>query len=133
MIQLKNEDAAKLILRLTVGILMLTHGIGKIMHGIDGVQAMTVAVGLPQWFAYGVYIGEVIAPVLLIVGYYGRIAALIIAFTMANAIYMANGSALFALNKFGAPVIELPIFYLMTALAIFFLGSGKYSIKLVRS
>ncbi len=129
MIQLKNDDAAKLILRLTVGILMLSHGIGKIMHGIDGVQAMTVAVGLPQWFAYGVYIGEVIAPILLIVGYYGRMAALVITFTMANAIYMANGGDLFALNTFGAPVIELPLFYMMAALAIFLLGSGKYSIR----
>ena len=130
---MKNEDAAKLILRLTVGILILTHGIGKMMHGIDGVQAMTVAVGLPQWFAYGVYIGEVIAPILLIVGYYARIAALIIAFTMANAIYMAHSSDIFSLNSHGSPIIELPLFYLMTALAIFLLGSGKYSVKLVRS
>jgi len=126
---LRNDDIAKLILRITVGVLMFSQGIGKLVHGIDAVKAMTVGAGLPQWFAYGVYVGEVVAPLLLLAGYYSRIAALLIAFTMFNAIYLANGDDLFDLNKFGAPVIELPLFYLMSALAIFLLGPGKYSIN----
>lgn len=126
---LENSDLAKLILRITVGGLMLSHGIGKLVHGIDVVQTMTVSAGLPQWFAYGVYLGEIIAPLLLLAGYYSRIAALLIAFTMLNAIYLANGANLFDINKFGAPVIELPLFYLMAALSLFLLGPGKYSIN----
>lgn len=125
----RDDDIAKLILRVTVGGLMLSHGIGKLLHGIDAVKTMTVSAGLPQWFAYGVYMGEVVAPLLLLAGYYSRIAALLIAFTMLNAIYLANGDNLFDINKFGAPVIELPLFYLMTAVSIFLLGPGKYSIN----
>lgn len=125
---LRDDDIARLILRLSVGFLLLSHGIHKLVDGIDPVISMVEDVGLPAWFAYGVYIGEVIAPLLLIVGYYGRIAALVIVFTMANAIYLAHRDDIFVLDGLGAPVIELPMLYLLSALAIFLLGTGRYSI-----
>ena len=126
---LRNDDLAKLLLRITVGGLMLSHGIGKIVHGISGAQSMTVSAGLPEFLAYGVYIGEVIAPLLLLIGYYSRIAALVLAFNMGSAIYIAHSSDIFMLNKFGAPVIEVPLFYLMAALAIFLFGPGRHSVN----
>ncbi len=121
-------DIAKLLLRLTAGI-MLFHGIHKIMHGIDGVKHLTVSAGLPEFFAYGVYLGEVVAPLMVLVGYYARAGALIMAFTMANAIYLAHSSQLLSLNKHGAPAIELPLMYLLLCMAIAFAGPGKYAIN----
>jgi len=47
-----QPDIAKLLLRLSVGILMLFHGIHKMIHGIGGIKSLTVNAGLPEFFAY---------------------------------------------------------------------------------
>lgn len=126
---LENSDIGKLVLRVSVGTLMLSHGIAKMMHGIGGVKALTVNAGLPEYIAYGIFMGEVTAPLMIILGFYSRIGALILAFTMGSAIYLAHLNDIFILNKMGAPVIELPLLYLLLAISIFLLGPGKYSIN----
>lgn len=73
----KNTDLGILILRLSVGILMLLHGIAKLSHGAEGIEQMLAASGLPSFIAYGVYVGEVIAPLLIILGLGTRAAAAI--------------------------------------------------------
>ena len=124
----QNSDIAKLLLRLSAG-MMLFHGIHKILHGIDGIKRLTAASGLPEFLAYGVYIGEVIAPLMVIVGYYSRLGGLVIAFTMANAIYLAHASELFSLGRHGAPAAELPLLYLFLGIAIALIGPGKYAVN----
>jgi putative oxidoreductase len=42
---------------------------------------MLAGVGLPEFIAYGAYIGEVVGPILLILGLYGRIGAGLVAIT----------------------------------------------------
>ena len=124
----QNLDIARLLLRLTAG-LMLFHGVHKLLHGIDGIKALVAGAGLPQFFAYGVYVGEVIAPIMVILGYYTRIGALIMTFTMANAIYLAYRADLFSLGKQGGPVIELPILYLLLSVAVALAGPGKFALN----
>jgi len=65
---LQSDDAGKLVLRLTLGILILLHGIAKLMDpgGLAGISGMLAAKGLPAFIAYGVYIGEVVAPAMII-------------------------------------------------------------------
>ena len=79
---LTHEDFGKLLLRLAVGGLMLFHGMHKLIGGVDGISGMLVAKGLPGFIAYGVLIGEVVAPVLIVLGILTRPAALVLAFTM---------------------------------------------------
>ena len=74
-----NESAGKLILRIVLGVTILLHGIHKLMGGVDWLDGMLVNEGLPTFFKYGVYVGEVIAPLLLIAGWYSRIGAWLIA------------------------------------------------------
>ena len=124
-----NSDIAKLLLRLSVGIMMLFHGVDKIINGIGGVKHLTKSAGLPEFLAYGVYIGEVIVPILIVLGLYARVASLFLAFNMLMAIYLAYGNSLFELNKHGAPLIELPMFYFILSIVIFLLGSGKYAVN----
>ena len=64
----QSNDIAKLLLRLSVGLLMLFHGVEKIINGINGVKHLTRSAGFPEFFAYGVYIGEVIVPIFIILG-----------------------------------------------------------------
>jgi putative oxidoreductase len=122
-----SEDFGKLILRLTLASLMLFHGFHKIFSGIDGIKFLVTKAGLPEALAYGVYVGEVIIPLLLILGFYTRIASLIFAINMGFAIFLAFSDKLFVLTKTGGPLIELPIFYLFVSVAILFLGAGRYS------
>jgi len=122
------EHIGKLILRLMLGGLMLFHGLNKVMHGVGFIQGLVVAQGLPEILAYSVYLGEILAPVLLILGWKSRVWAGVIAFNMAVAIYLTQMSAFLKLGAHGAWTLEVPMFYLLTALAIAFLGSGKYAI-----
>lgn len=90
-----HHDTGLLLLRLTFGILMLFHGVAKIEHGVNWIVSILQAVGLPGFIAYGVYIGEVVAPVLIILGIFTRPAALIYALTLLVAtLWLEQGSFL---------------------------------------
>ena len=125
---LSHEDFGKLLLRLVVGGLMLFHGLHKLFDGVDGISAMLVAKGLPGFIAYGVLVGEVVAPILLILGVLTRPAALVLAFTMVVAWLMVGLGNTGALDKTGAWAIESLVYFFVAALAIAFLGAGKYEL-----
>jgi putative oxidoreductase len=125
----QNSDVAKLIIRLSLGVMMLFHGVEKIINGISGVKHLTTSAGLPEFLAYGIYIGEVVVPIFIILGLYARVASVVLALNMLGAIFLAYGSSLFELGKHGAPVIELPLLYLILSIVLFLLGSGRYSVN----
>ena len=126
-----NDALGKLVLRLTVGILMLFHGAAKIMHPgtVDYIGGVLSNAGLPSFLAYGVYIGEVIAPLMLILGIYSRYAAMIVVVNMLFAIGLMHNGEIFLLTEQGGWRLELQGFYLFGAIAIMFLGSGSQAIK----
>jgi putative oxidoreductase len=84
--------------------------------------------GLPTAVAYGSYVGEVVAPVLILLGPLTRLASLGVAGTMVMAVYLALSSQVFALNQFGGWAIELNAFFFLTALALALLGPGRFSV-----
>jgi putative oxidoreductase len=123
-----DADFGKLLLRLNIGGLMLFHGYKKAMYGIDGIKALVINNGFPELLAYGVYIGEIVVPILIVLGVLTRISSLIMAFNMAFAIYLAHSSHILVLNeKSGSLIIETPLLFLLGALALAFIGAGKYS------
>jgi putative oxidoreductase len=124
-----NDDLGKLVLRLTLGILMLLHGIAKLSNGIGGIEGMLVSHGLPAFLAYGVLVGEVLAPLLVIFGLYARIGGAIMAINMVVAIALAHSSQLLQISKSGGWALELQGFFLFTAIAVALIGPGKFSIN----
>ena len=124
----QNNDIAKLLLRVSLGVLILFHGVHKLIHGIGGVQSMLLHAGLPQFLAYGVYVGELVVPIFIILGLYARVSSLVLAFNMLCAFYLAYGFG-FSLSKYGGLSGETPLIYFILSIAIFFLGSGKYSVN----
>lgn len=124
-----SADMGKLLLRLSVGGLMLFHGVHKLIHGHEGVRGLLAKKGLPEWLAYGVPVGEVLAPLLIIAGLFARPAGLVVAFTMAMAMYLARGGSAFGRNSHGALNSELELLFLLGGIAIFFLGSGSMSAR----
>jgi putative oxidoreductase len=125
----QKEDLGKLILRITSAGLLFLHGSHSAIYGIQHVKNMVTAVGLPEFIAYGNLIGEVVAPLFIMIGYKTRIAALIMAFNMLASIVIAHRDIAFARNDFGGWMIELNIFFLFTAIAIALLGAGKWSVS----
>ena len=126
-----SPDTGKLILRLCVGGLMLFHGVAKIMHpaSLDFISGLLTANGLPVFLAYAVYIGEVLAPLMVIVGYQARVGALLIATNMLFALFLAHTGDFFSLSEHGGSAIEIQLFYLLSATAVVFLGSGRLAFK----
>jgi len=126
-----NADVGQLILRLSVGGLMLFHGVSKLMHpaSLDFISGMLAGNGLPAILAYGVYIGEVVAPLMIIAGFKARLGGLILLINMLFALLLAHRGDFFSLSEHGGWMIELQMFYLLSALAIVFLGSGKFAVK----
>jgi putative oxidoreductase len=103
-----------------LGVLLLFHGIDKVMHGTAFIEKMLVASKVPyyEYVQYGVYIGEVIAPLLLIFGQYMRISGAIVAFNMLVAIFLVHQNTLFSLGEHGAWSIEVPMLYLIGGLTL---------------
>ncbi|MDZ5458694.1 DoxX family protein [Azohydromonas lata] len=122
-----GEDAGKLVLRVALGVLILLHGIAKIVGGPGFIMGLVAKAGLPAALGYGVYIGEVVAPLLLIVGLYTRAAALIVFINMLVAIGLVHMGQIGQINKQGGWELELQGMYLFGALAVALLGAGRYS------
>ncbi len=124
-----NESTGKLILRLALGALILLHGIAKLIGGVGGLSGMVTAAGLPAFVTYGVYVGEVIAPILVLLGWYSRIGAALIAINMVFAMALAHRAELFVLGQSGGWALELQGMFLFTAIAIALIGPGRFSLN----
>ncbi|HWP81038.1 MAG TPA: DoxX family protein [Bacteroidota bacterium] len=123
----KSDDVGKLLLRVAVGGLMLFHGVSKLSTGVAWIEGMLGGFG---FMAYATYLAEVLAPILILVGVWTRPAALLIMIDMLTAILLVFGSAALTIKEMGGGwTIELEVFFLLSALALWFTGAGKYSIK----
>lgn len=122
-------DAGKLLLRLTFGVLVMFHGVAKLFHGTAWIADMLRAEGIPGFVAYGVFVGEIVAPVLIILGYLTRPAALIYAVNILIAILLVGTEKFFMVTEVGAWGLETEALYFLGAICILLLGPGKYSIS----
>lgn len=125
----RNQNIGLLILRVSIGFMLLLHGIFKVANGFSGIKGMLAGMGMPGFFAYGALVGEVVAPVLLIIGLLTRPAAAVVAFNMLVAVAMTHSAAIFSLTPMGGWAIELPMLFFFPAVALIFTGGGKYIIS----
>lgn len=123
-----SENIGKLLLRWMLAGMMLFHGVNKALHGVGFIKGLVHGQGLPEWAAYGVFIGEIVAPLFLILGWKSRLWAGIIALNMAVAIYLTQMASFMQSGAHGAWAMEVSMFYFLTAVIIVFLGSGKYAV-----
>jgi putative oxidoreductase len=122
------DDRGKLVLRVLLAILILFHGVSKLIGGIGPISGMLTKAGLPGAVGYLVYIGEVVAPLLILVGVFTRAAALVVVVNMIVALLLVHTRQFFTLNDTGGWALELQGMYLGTAVAIALLGAGRYSL-----
>jgi putative oxidoreductase len=124
-----TDNIGKLVLRLALGIFMLFHGYAKIVKGVSGIETSLINMGLPGWVAYGVYIGEIIAPLLVIAGFYARAGGLIIVINMIFAVALSHSTQLLDLGRSGGWALELQGFFLLTGLVVALIGPGRFAIN----
>lgn len=131
-----QNDTAGLILRLTLGGVMLPHGLQKVfgLFGGAGLQAtmntFTTMLGLPAPVAVLVILAESAGALGLIVGFFTRLCALGIALVMGGAIYFVHLQHGFFMNwsgKQGGEGFEYHILAIGLAVALFIHGGGKWS------
>lgn len=122
------DDLGKLVLRVAVGGMLIMHGIGKLFGGIGGIENMVIGAGMPAFFAWAVYIGEVIAPALMILGYYARLGAILGTLNMLVAIMLAHSHQVFSVGSMGGWAIELQGLFLFGCFSVALLGAGRYSV-----
>lgn len=123
-----TQDLGKAILRIVLGVLILLHGIAKLKSGPGFVVQVVAQAGLPEQIAYLVYIGEVLAPALLIIGLWTRAAGLVIAINMVFAFALVHTKQLGEMAPTGGWALELQAMYLAAALAVALLGAGRLSV-----
>ncbi len=125
-----SDDLGKLIVRVSVGGLLLFHGVSKLLHGVAWIPPMLQMHGLPGALAYGVFVAEIIAPICIVAGWKTRLLALTIVFEMIVVVWLVFRDMIFSVKPSGGGwMIELEIFFLLGSAALFFLGSGKFSIS----
>ena len=132
-----QNDNTGLIMRLTLGGVMLPHGLQKVfgLFGGAGLQttmnAFTTKMGLPAPLAGLVILAESAGALGLIFGFCTRLCALGIALVMGGAIYLVHAQHGFFMNWFGRQAgegFEYQLLALGLALALFIHGGGKWSL-----
>lgn len=127
-IMYRKDDVGRLLLRLTIGGLMLIHGINKLLYGTEQVGQILSRAGIPAFFSFAVFLGEVLGPILMIIGFKARIGAFLVAINMFIAVLLVHAGELTQVNQLGGWMVELNMLYLLGAIAVIFLGSGRYSV-----
>lgn len=124
------NDIARLLLRVTLGVTTLLHGIAKIVHpeSLGWISEQLTAMSMPSFLAYGVFVGELIAPAFVLVGLFTRPAAAVIVVNMVFALLLAHGGDILRLNETGGWAIELQVYYVITALALVLVGGGRFGL-----
>lgn len=122
------DDLGKLALRIVLALLILFHGIGKVMGGVGPISAMLAKAGMPAAFAYAAYLGEVVAPLMILFGVWTRVGALLIAINMTVALLLVHTGQFFTLSKAGGWALELQAMYFVAAVVLVLQGAGRYSL-----
>lgn len=133
-----DGDYGALLLRVTLGIVILPHGLQKLLgwfggHGVAAtVDSFQQYFGMPAVITYLVILAESVGAVFLIVGFLSRFAAVSIGLVMIGAIYTVTGRWGFFMNWYSeqgrGEGFEYHLLVLGMVAALVIKGSGKWSL-----
>ena len=119
----KATDWASLILRLSLGLLMLNHGYPKLMKFFSGEEIKfgdPIFLGVTASLTLAVF-AEFFCSILIAIGLWTRLALIPLMITMLVAVSIVHFND--PMNK-----KELGLLYLLPYIALFLLGSGRFSV-----
>ena len=122
-----NTQYAALILRLSLGVMLIAHGLLKVMvFTVPGTVQFFASVGFPGWMAYIVIAAEIGGGVLLLGGVWTRWIALALLPVLLGAIsvHWQNGWVFSAANGGW----EYPVFFALALIVQALLGPGAFAL-----
>lgn len=121
------DALGKLVLRLSVAGLLLPHGVHKLLEpdSLTHIGNSLSDHGLPSVLAYGVLVGEIVAPLMALVGWRSRIAGVLMVVNLAAAVALMHMGEITRVKADGGWALELQGAWLFGALALALLGSGR--------
>lgn len=124
----RNIESAALLLRLALGTMFIAHGLLKfIVFTLPGTAKFFASVGFSAWTAYPVAYFEVVAGILLVIGFYSRYIAIISIPVLLGSLSVHVGNGwLFSSPNGGW---EYPAFLTVSAVVVALLGDGAYSVR----
>lgn len=131
-----TDSPAALILRVTLGLVMLPHGLQKMFglfggFGWDGTLQFFNSLGIPTALGAAGIVVEVVAPLALILGAFSRAAALGVLGLMVGAAVLVHAPFGFWMNWTGAQAGEGYEYHLLAmamSAAVMIMGGGLASV-----
>ena len=118
----KDVSLTSLLLRVSISAMMLTHGYGKFIRLISGETQFPDPLGFGELLTLILAVfAEFVCSILLIVGFKTRLAAIPPAMVMLVATFVIHWEDPWRRKEFA-------LLYLVGYIAIFLIGSGKYSL-----
>ena len=117
------QPLALLIMRIALGAIMTAHGYHKVFGGLHHTVQWMASLGIPSWLAYVSSFAEFLGGILILGGFFTRVAAFAICIDLGVAIWKAhlhNG----LLGGPDRPGYELPLAAATLAFALIFFGGG---------
>lgn len=119
-----NVNTSVMLLRLFAFLMIYNHGFGKVMNVINGNFQFGDPIGLgPEISLVLAAFAEGICALLVLVGFWTRLASIILVINMAVAAFLYHLPA-----GDGFAGMEMALMYLLVFLIIFLLGPGDHSI-----
>ena len=121
------QPLALLVMRLTVGAIMVAHGYHKVFGGLQHFANTVGGMGVPVWLGYLAAFTELVGGLLILVGFFTRLAAFAICVELTVAIWkvhLHNG----LLGSPDRPGYEFPLAVASLALALIFFGAGPIAL-----
>lgn len=123
-----SEQIGKLVLRLGLGSLILFHGAHHLLTGLEPVRALLEAHKLPVALANAVYLGEIVGPLMIILGLFTRVGAFLIAAEIMLLVLLSGMPQVFAISPDGAYALEVESLFFAAAVSVMLFGAGKISL-----
>ena len=136
-----DRNAVSLILRVTLALVMFPHATQKLFgwfggYGLAGTLQFFGSLGIPAWLGVLAILVEFTGSIALLIGLFGRVAALGLAGVIAGAVVTVHAPNGFFMNWSGAQAgegFEYHLLFLAMAAAVALNGSGTLSVDRVLS
>jgi putative oxidoreductase len=121
------QPLALLVMRLALGAIMTAHGAHKVFGNLHHTAQWMASLGIPVWLSYVSSFTEFVGGILILSGFFTRVAAFAMCIDLVVAIWKAhlhNG----LLGAPDHPGYELPLALASLAFALIFLGGGPIAL-----
>jgi len=122
------QPLAQLVMRLTLGAILIAHGYGKVFKGFHHHMDTVASLGLPAWMAYLSTGTEFFGGIALVLGLFTRFFSLAVVIEMSVVIWKMH----FKNGLTGPGASELPLALGTIALALLCFGGGPWGFSLPR-